>query len=244
MRPAHAATSAAFADRPAPLSAPLLVLEASGTTGSIALLGAGAVDGVRPVLGEATITMGASRADGLTPAVTALLAAHRVPVDALGGVVCGAGPGSFTSLRIAAALAKGFAFASGVPLYAVPSLVLATPTRPDGTLQPGAWLVTADALRGERFAQPVDVDPLGLLHVPTLATRGVPAGWPSAWADRREVALETGGTAFPRAAHARWLSAPSAWGPVSVDAWEPSYGRLAEAQVQWEARHGTPLPAR
>jgi tRNA threonylcarbamoyladenosine biosynthesis protein TsaB len=240
---AHAATCPASPDRPAPESAPLLVLEASGTSGSIALLGAAAVDRVRPVLGEATITMGASRSDGLTPAVTALLAAHRIPVDALGGVVCGAGPGSFTSLRIAAALAKGLAFASGLPLYAVPSLVLATPTRPDGTLEPGAWLVTADALRGERFAQPADVDATGLLHVPAQAARGMPDGWSSAWADRREVALESGGRLVPRAANVRWLAALSAWGPVSVDAWEPSYGRLAEAQVQWEARHGTPLPA-
>ncbi|HMS03154.1 MAG TPA: tRNA (adenosine(37)-N6)-threonylcarbamoyltransferase complex dimerization subunit type 1 TsaB [Gemmatimonadaceae bacterium] len=240
----HAATCAAPADRVASASSPLLVLEASGTTGSIALLGAADGERVRPLLGETTLTMGASRTDGLTPSVTALLATHRVPVDSLGGVVCGAGPGSFTSLRIAAALAKGLAFASGLPLYAVPSLALATPARLDGTLEPGAWLVTADALRGERFAQPVDVHADGALHVPTPARRGVPDGWPTAWADRREVALATGGAASPRAAHVRWLAHLSAWGPVSLDDWEPSYGRLAEAQVQWEARHGTPLPAR
>jgi tRNA threonylcarbamoyladenosine biosynthesis protein TsaB len=28
---------------------------------------------------------------------------------------------------------------------------------------------------------------------------------------------------------------------VSLDAWEPAYGRLAEAQVKWEAAHGRPL---
>ena len=28
---------------------------------------------------------------------------------------------------------------------------------------------------------------------------------------------------------------------VDLDAWEPSYGRLAEAQVKWEAAHGRPL---
>jgi len=240
----HAATCAAPAVRVASAALPLLVLEASGTTGTIALLGAVEGDRGRPVLGETRLTMGASRTDGLTPSVTALLALHQVPADALGGVVCGAGPGSFTSLRIAAALAKGLAFASGLPLYAVPSLALATPSRPDGTLEPGAWLVTADALRGERFAQPVDVDADGALHVAAPARRGVPDGWPTAWAGRREVALSTGGAASPCAAHVRWLADLSAWGPVSVDDWEPSYGRLAEAQVQWEARHGTPLPAR
>jgi tRNA threonylcarbamoyladenosine biosynthesis protein TsaB len=32
-------------------------------------------------------------------------------------------------------------------------------------------------------------------------------------------------------------------GPVSIDTWEPDYGRLAEAQVRWEAAHGRPLGA-
>jgi tRNA threonylcarbamoyladenosine biosynthesis protein TsaB len=30
-------------------------------------------------------------------------------------------------------------------------------------------------------------------------------------------------------------------GPVDLGAWEPDYGRLAEAQVRWEAAHGRPL---
>jgi tRNA threonylcarbamoyladenosine biosynthesis protein TsaB len=29
--------------------------------------------------------------------------------------------------------------------------------------------------------------------------------------------------------------------PVALDTWEPAYGRLAEAQVKWEAAHGRPL---
>jgi hypothetical protein len=30
-------------------------------------------------------------------------------------------------------------------------------------------------------------------------------------------------------------------GPVNLASWEPDYGRLAEAQVRWEAEHGRPL---
>jgi tRNA threonylcarbamoyladenosine biosynthesis protein TsaB len=30
-------------------------------------------------------------------------------------------------------------------------------------------------------------------------------------------------------------------GPVNLASWEPDYGRLAEAQVRWEAAHGRPL---
>src|SRR5438067_2384390 len=32
-------------------------------------------------------------------------------------------------------------------------------------------------------------------------------------------------------------------GSVDLDSWEPDYGRLAEAQVKWEAAHGRPLKA-
>jgi len=45
----------------------------------------------------------------------------------------------------------------------------------------------------------------------------------------------------PRASTARWLSDWPAFGPVPLDTWEPSYGRLAEAQVKWEASHGRAL---
>ena len=31
-------------------------------------------------------------------------------------------------------------------------------------------------------------------------------------------------------------------GPVNLAVWEPIYGRMAEAQVQWEVVHGRPLP--
>jgi len=30
-------------------------------------------------------------------------------------------------------------------------------------------------------------------------------------------------------------------GPVDIASWEPDYGRLAEAQVRWEAAHGRKL---
>ena len=32
--------------------------------------------------------------------------------------------------------------------------------------------------------------------------------------------------------------------PADLAAWEPGYGRLAEAQVKWEAAHGRPLQPR
>jgi tRNA threonylcarbamoyladenosine biosynthesis protein TsaB len=52
-----------------------------------------------------------------------------------------------------------------------------------------------------------------------------------------------GTVASPRArAVARMTRAIELAGPVDVGSWEPAYGRLAEAQVKWEATHGRPLP--
>ncbi|MBY0489797.1 MAG: tRNA (adenosine(37)-N6)-threonylcarbamoyltransferase complex dimerization subunit type 1 TsaB [Gemmatimonadaceae bacterium] len=221
-------------------SRPVLVLEAATSAGSVALL---LPSGDTPAV---AVPMGAGAADGLFPAITALLRAHAVDVGALGAVVCGAGPGSFTSLRIAAALAKGIAHGAGRPLYAVPSLALAAAALPSQA-EVGAFLVHADALRGERYALEVvrdasgqvswseaprrrSIDDLREASVPLVSVGPSPAAltsayelWPEASAARR--------------ADGRWREAP-----VDLRGWEPLYGRLAEAQVKWEASHGRPLP--
>jgi tRNA threonylcarbamoyladenosine biosynthesis protein TsaB len=41
----------------------------------------------------------------------------------------------------------------------------------------------------------------------------------------------------------RMLDQIIADGPCDLNTWEPAYGRLAEAQVKWEAAHGRPLAA-
>ena len=220
------------------LAGPVLLLEASTTVGVVALL----IDGVGT---PKAVTLGAGREDVLWAAAVAALDEADCPAAALAAVVCGAGPGSFTSLRIAAALAKGVAHGAGCPLLAVPSLLLAA----TAVEAPGAYLVHADAIRGERYVLPVRCAADGLVDVdgpearlPMAALHGVATG-------RRRVALV--GSPEPamedvvvspvgvRLEHVapRWLASP-----VPLDRWEPTYGRLAEAQVQWEARHGVPLP--
>ena len=64
-------------------------------------------------------------------------------------VVCGAGPGSFTSLRIAGAIAKGSASGVGCPLFAVPSmaLIVGGAQLPGGPLSRGGRCAARRVLR-------------------------------------------------------------------------------------------------
>lgn len=226
---------------PLPVSVPLLAIEASTTAGSVAIW----VDG--RLVGVEAVTMGAGQVDRLFPAMQRLVRGAELDPRALGAVVCGGGPGSFTSLRIAAALAKGMAHGAGCSLFAVPSLLVAG-AAVDPQRLPDRFVVHADALRGERYAQPLARLPDGRLDVAGPLAR---------------VPLELLQAEVPAEARVAVLSSPlpderhlvtpsigllamigGGWWetPVSLAGWEPQYGRLAEAQVKWEERHGMALP--
>ena len=219
------------------MSAPglTLALDASTGQGTVAVLRDGVVVAVREAM------MRGEHEERLMPAVLAALAdAGAVPRD-VARVVCGAGPGAFTSLRIAAGIAKGVAQGAGMPLFAVSSLVLVV-AGADAALPSGRYIATLDAMRGERYAQSVLVLADGTVRadgVQSLATVEQLAAAESLVVGPLEPT--------PRLPHARGVAAMLAdciaAGPVDLDAWEPSYGRLAEAQVKWEAAHGRPLAA-
>ena len=218
---------------------PILVIEASTAAGSVALLRAGAVVQSR------VVAMGASRDDALFPAIVDVLAAADMVATDLKAIVCGAGPGSFTSLRIAVALAKGLSHAAGCPLYSVSSLLLAAAACD----VPGQYLVHADALRDERFALPVLIHEGGSTRAEGSMTRIAVSDLDTVADGRRQLVLgELSGPPDDRAVVAPRASAicriDDWWthGPVALASWEPLYGRLAEAQVQWEVAHGRALP--
>lgn len=73
------------------------------------------------------------------------------PVD-VDAFACGAGPGSFTGLRIGLATVKGLCFATGKPLVMISSLAALAARAPDGRV-----LATLDALKGEVYAGIFDV---------------------------------------------------------------------------------------
>jgi tRNA threonylcarbamoyladenosine biosynthesis protein TsaB len=76
----------------------------------------------------------------------AFVEANVAPAD-VDAIACGAGPGSFTGLRIGLATAKGLCFALGKPLVMVSSLAALAARAPDGRV-----LATIDAFKGEVYA--------------------------------------------------------------------------------------------
>lgn len=230
-------------DSPAFPTARLLVLESSTTAGSVALFAEGALVAMQPV------AMGAGREDQLFPAVQALLRAADLAPQQLTGVVCGEGPGSFTSLRIAASLAKGLAHGASVPLFAVSSLLLAAADAGEA-LPAGPAVVHGDALRGERYVLDLVFDEKGVVRAQSALQRMTleqldvhVAGRPRLAVLSSPVPELESRVVTPSSAHLLRVS-PHAWSQaVPLDSWEPQYGRLAEAQVKWEASHGAALPA-
>ena len=95
--------------------------------------------------------MGSSvrHAEALLPAIAEVLEAAYLRPDDLEGVVVGAGPGSFTGVRVAAATARGLARSLEIPLFAYGSLLAlaAAAGRTDR-----AVCALMDARRGEVYA--------------------------------------------------------------------------------------------
>jgi tRNA threonylcarbamoyladenosine biosynthesis protein TsaB len=96
----------------------LLAFDTSTETLSIAVsAGEGA-----PVL-EHTGPGGAQASAALIPAITDLLARAGLALRDLDGIAFGRGPGSFTGLRTAAAVAQGLGFGAGVPVLPIDTLL-------------------------------------------------------------------------------------------------------------------------
>src|SRR5687767_11709466 len=216
-----------------------LALEASTYSGSVAVIR----DGV--VIAEGDTAMRGEREERLMPAVAEALAAAGVAPNEIERVVCGAGPGSFTSLRIAGAIAKGLALSAGAPLYAVSSLFLIVAgARP--SLAPGRYVAASDAMRGDVFAAVFSVTDVAIVE--ELPTTIVPKPEVPAFARHHAAHVVGPNEAVALRPHARGavaLGTLAPWPPVAnLAGWEPDYGRLAEAQVRWEAAHGRTLTPR
>lgn len=219
-----------------------LALEGSTYGGSVALICDRAVIAERSLEDTGTPSRG-GRDEKVLPSVAECLEIANVSPKQLTRIVCGAGPGSFTSLRVSASVAKGMAVGTGCPLFAVSSLVLTVAAA--GKIPAGIYLSVLPAMRGELFASQIELldsgefraaDPV-IIPEPDLAVV----------AHKLDAQIIGPGRDMECIPHARgvarMLDQIIAAGPVDIDAWEPAYGRLAEAQVKWEAAHGRPLGA-
>lgn len=216
-----------------------LALEGSTYAGSVALIRGSEliadvtledVDGSVPAAG---------RGERMLPAVAECMKRSGASGRDLARIVCGAGPGRFTSLRVAGAVAKGLATGYNIDLYAVSSLLLIVAAA-DPPLGDGECLAVLDAMRGDCFSARVVV----------AADGGISQRGPATLLAGREIqdlsAAEPGlrvvgpGQRIASTPHARGvarlLNGIIAGGRVDLASWEPDYGRLPEAQVKREAK--------
>ena len=93
----------------------ILALDTSSEYCSVALLADGALD-------AAEVHAGQRHSELILGMVDDLLARHDLSVMKLDGIAFGAGPGSFTGLRIACGVVQGLALAAGIPVVGVETL--------------------------------------------------------------------------------------------------------------------------
>lgn len=94
----------------------LLAFETSSRVGSVALE-------TRGVIELRAIATPRDQTDRLLALADELLQAAGIALEELDGIAFGRGPGSFTGLRVSAAVAQGLGAAGGVPLLPVSSLL-------------------------------------------------------------------------------------------------------------------------
>ena len=223
-----------------------LVLEGSTYSSSVAVLRDREVVAERTIGEDDGSVSRAGRGEKLMPAIAECLDEAKVDRSEIARIVCGSGPGSFTSLRVAGSVAKGLATGLGVSLYATSSLLL-TVTGVKPPPPHGEYLSVLDAMRGEFYAARIVVsatEPPRQTGAPHIITAAELRAISSVETHLRIIGPGQSLDAHP---HARGVAPILAsvlhTGPVDLPSWEPDYGRLAEAQVRWEAAHGRPLTA-
>lgn len=179
------------------------------------------------------------------------------PAD-IGRLITGDGPGSFTGLRVATAVAKALVWRRELEWRVTPSLLVRA-TAHAGT---GASTVMAlsDALRGQVYAgawrfegehiSPIGPSPRAMLPAELrrfgqaeIVVGSVPDGLVAAVEEATGRTVIRGPAALPDARVMLGLADRPGGSSLVEDAgrWEPEYGRPAEAQVVWERTHGRPL---
>ena len=220
-----------------------LALEGSTYEGSVALLRGEELIAERSLHDDDFAAPLTGRGERLLPAVSECIESAGIKPQEITRIVCGSGPGRFTSLRIAGSVAKGLATGLGADLYAVSSLLLtvsaARPAPPEGE-----YLSVLDAMRGDWFAARVTLAADGSIDEKETARIISAADLGAISVREPDLRVIGPGQNINAVPHARGvaplLARIIAAGRVDLASWEPDYGRLPEAQVRREA--GNPRP--
>lgn len=208
----------------------------------------------------AEVVLGRRRtATALMPAIEHALELSRRSLADVEGILLADGPGSFTGLRIGIATVLGIVTEREIPVRVTPSLMGAAWSAAVQDDTPVAALY--DALRGDVFAAVYAFSETAVTEhlAPTLLPADALEGGSPV---RPRIGV---GDGTPGVAEAidRWTGQPPLGGgrgsragllldllaleggsrlvePLS--AFQPAYGRPAEAQARWEREHGRPLP--
>jgi tRNA threonylcarbamoyladenosine biosynthesis protein TsaB len=216
-----------------------LAVETSTPSGSVAIW----KDGLAY---EETQGISGVHSERVLPSIARAMDVVGVQPDEVTSLVVGSGPGSFTGVRIAASLAKGWVGARGTPLFTYSSLLAVAA----GAVAGRTLCAMFDARRGEVYAAcytigadgyTTDIDPAAwdvrrLLD--EIAKRGIDPAFAGDGATRnRAVIADAFGLervlpehlGFPRAASLLWLRAvapqvgrverPGEWTPLYVREW-------------------------
>jgi tRNA threonylcarbamoyladenosine biosynthesis protein TsaB len=208
----------------------VLAFDASTTRSTVAVVREGLVVATGEARGRDP------REERLLPLILSVCAQAGVALGDVGTIAVGAGPGSFTGLRVAAATAKGIAAATGALLVPVSSLVLIVAGLPE--MPPcGRYLATLDALRGERYVALVSVDAAGIgLASAGEASRRIPESVLAQVAEEMDAEIIGPGTAWDAWPHAQGIARAALPAPADLASWEPDYGRASAAEDRRRAQ--------
>jgi tRNA threonylcarbamoyl adenosine modification protein YeaZ len=200
----------------------VLAFDASTTRSTVAVMR----DGIVVATGEARGRD--PREERLLPLILSLCADAGLTLGDIGTIAVGAGPGSFTGLRVAAATAKGIATATGAALAPVSSLVLIVAGLPE--VPPcGRYLATLDALRGERYVALVEVG-AGSASIAAGPWQRISDSDLRGLAEEMDAVIVGPGMAWDASPHAQGIARLAMPKPADLASWEPDYGRASAAE--------------
>ena len=154
----------------------LLAVETTGSACSVALVGESGVFELTRIAPRRHNAL-------VLEMVDAAMAAAGLVTQGLEAVAFSAGPGSFTGVRIGAAIAQGIALGAGVPVIRVPTSEVAAEQVRRRSPAAGGVVVARGARAGWLYAARYRFTPAGLeceafdMLVPEAALPAVPQGW-------------------------------------------------------------------